>query len=189
MRVLRSIVVPVLEDALDRSLTLASSMDSRGYGRVGTATPRQRRLTGALMAAGLVGVCVGIYSTLDGTTPGFLAMPMLAVGAAVALAGFTLAGRRVDKTRYRPDRWQAAEVVVAVSGLAVAVVLFRTSEVDPTNLNPSLINLSWPLLAWVPVVGILVGVLPSFLTPPPVPPHAGLDDVPDDRHESLEVTR
>ena len=33
---------PVLEDALDRSLRLAAAMDSRGYGRRGTATRRER---------------------------------------------------------------------------------------------------------------------------------------------------
>ena len=32
---LRRIVVPVLEDALERSLSLAASMDARGYGRSG----------------------------------------------------------------------------------------------------------------------------------------------------------
>ena len=33
-------LMPVLEDALDRSLRLAAAMDSRGYGRTGTATRR-----------------------------------------------------------------------------------------------------------------------------------------------------
>ena len=41
IRALHSIVIPVLEDALERSLLLAASMDSRGYGRTGNATPRE----------------------------------------------------------------------------------------------------------------------------------------------------
>src|SRR4029079_7321038 len=32
LKALRMVVIPVLEDALDRSLLLAASMDSRGYG-------------------------------------------------------------------------------------------------------------------------------------------------------------
>ena len=44
---LRGIAIPVLEDALERSLRLAAAMDSRGYGRTGTATRRSRRVTGA----------------------------------------------------------------------------------------------------------------------------------------------
>ncbi|ONI82857.1 cobalt ABC transporter permease [Actinosynnema sp. ALI-1.44] len=171
-RALHAIIIPVLEDALDRSLRLAASMDSRGYGRAGRVEARARLFTGTLMIVGLLGVCVGVYATLDGSTPRFLAGPVLFTGVAIALVGFRLAGKRVKRTRYRPDRWRLAEVVVALSGIAVAVVLFASSSVDPTNLNPSLIDLSWPLLSWVPLAGVLFGVLPSFLTPPPLPPFA-----------------
>ncbi len=43
---LRRVLVPVLEDALERSLALAAGMDTRGYGRSSGATPRERRTTG-----------------------------------------------------------------------------------------------------------------------------------------------
>lgn len=174
-RALKSILIPVLADALDRSLRLAASMDSRGYGRAGEASRRSRWLTGTLMVLGLIGLCVGIYATLDGTTPRYLAAPMLVIGLAVALAGFTVAGRRVHRTRYRPDRWQPAEVVTAASGLGVAVLMFVSSAVDPSALNPSLINLEWPMLAWAPFLALLLGLLPAFLTPPPPPPFEGLE--------------
>ena len=36
------------------------------------------------MLAGLCGLCVGTYAVLDRTAPCVLALPMLAVGAAVA---------------------------------------------------------------------------------------------------------
>lgn len=173
---LRAIIIPVLEDALDRSLQLASSMDSRGYGRAGKIKPAVRLVTGLLMIAGLIGVCVGVYATLDGSTPRFLATPVLVVGLVVALVGFRTAGNRVQRTRYRPDRWHLAEVVTALSGIAVAVVMFATSSVDPTNLNPSLIDLSWPALSWVPLIGVLAGLIPSVLTPPPEPPYASFDE-------------
>lgn len=171
---LRAIVIPVLEDALDRSLQLAASMDARGYGRAGTVGARARLVTGTLMVVGLVGVCVGVYATLDGTTPRILAGPVLAAGVVVALVGFGLAGRRVQRTQYRPDRWRLAEVLVAASGVVVAGVLFATSSFDPSDVNPSLSPLSWPPVALVPLLGILVGVLPSFLTPPPRSPLAGV---------------
>ena len=77
---LRRFLVPVLEDALERSLRLAAGMDTRGYGRSGGATRRERRLTGALMLVGLCGVCVGVYAGLDHNAPRVLATPMLAVG-------------------------------------------------------------------------------------------------------------
>ena len=44
-------------------------MDTRGYGRSAGATPGERRATGALMIAGLRGICVGVYAGLDTTAP------------------------------------------------------------------------------------------------------------------------
>lgn len=169
MRVLHTVVIPVLEDAFDRSLALAASMDSRGYGRAGTATARARLVTGTLMLAGLVGVCVGVYATLDGTTPRILAGPVLVAGVILALAGFTAAGRRVQRSRYRPDRWLGPELLTGGAGIATAVVLFATSTVDPTNLHPSLVQLSWPAVSWLPLTGVLLALLPSVLTPWPEP--------------------
>ncbi|MEH3033204.1 MAG: energy-coupling factor transporter transmembrane component T [Aeromicrobium erythreum] len=164
----RTIVVPVLEDAFDRSLQLAASMDSRGYGRAGAAPRRDRAVTGTLMVTGLLGVCVGVYATLDGTAPRVLAGPVLAVGLVVAAVGFVVAGRRVERTRYRPDRWRLPELLVVASGVGTAVVLFLTSSFDPQDVYPSLTPLTWPPVATLPLVGVLLGVLPSFVAPPPL---------------------
>ncbi len=170
VRRLRAVVIPVLEDALERSLKLAASMDSRGYGRAGVADARRRALTGGLMILGLIGVCVGVYGSMDGTTPAWFGLPMLVAGTVVALVGFHLTGKHVHRTRYRPDRWQAAEVVVAVSGLVAAASLVVTGQVAPATLAPSLIDLSWPMLAWSTLAGVLCAVAPSFLTPRPPEP-------------------
>ncbi|WP_181770872.1 energy-coupling factor transporter transmembrane component T [Amycolatopsis pittospori] len=176
VKALHTVLIPVLEDALSRSLQLAASMDSRGYGRAGTVEARARLITGTLMIVGLIGVCVGVYATLDGSTPRYLAAPVLSAGVVIGLFGFWSAGKRVQRTRYRPDRWHLPELVVALSGIAVAAILFTTSEVDPMNMNPSLIDLSWPSLSWGPLLGVLIGVLPAFLTPVPEPPYAALEE-------------
>ncbi|WP_410651154.1 energy-coupling factor transporter transmembrane component T [Amycolatopsis sp. cmx-4-54] len=176
MKALHTILIPVLEDALSRSLQLAASMDSRGYGRAGLVEARTRLITGTLMIVGLLGVCVGVYATLDGSTPRYLAAPVLSVGVVIGLIGFWSAGKRVRRTRYRPDRWHPPEIVVAVSGIGVAATLFVTSSVNPMNMNPSLIGLSWPALSWGPLLGVLLGVVPAFLTPAPEPPFAALEE-------------
>lgn len=166
-RALKVVIVPVLEDALNRSLQLAASMDSRGYGRTGEASARSRRLTGLFMVSGLIGLGVGVYATLDATTPRYLAGPMLMAGLALATTGFVLAGRRVHRSRYRPDRWQSAELVTAGSGVVVAALLVAAPGVELGALNPSFITLAWPLLAWPPLLVLLLGLLPAWLTPPP----------------------
>lgn len=119
---LRRLVVPVLEDALERSLALAAGMDTRGYGRTAGLTRAQRRRTGALMLVGLAGICVGTYAVLDRTAPRFLALPMLALGVLAAVAGLASAGRQVQRSRYRPDRWRTPELVVVAGGLAAGAV-------------------------------------------------------------------
>lgn len=165
---MRMVVIPVLEDALDRSLLLAASMDSRGYGRVGDRSRATSRVTGGLLVAGLMGICVGAYALLDATTPRLLATPMLVAGVAVGALGVSLSGRGVNRSSYRPDTWQLAELVVVASGLTAGACVYLTSRVDPANLNPSLSPLAWPQVAWLPMVGVLVALVPALGTPAPV---------------------
>jgi energy-coupling factor transport system permease protein len=165
-QVIRTIVVPVLTDALDRSLSLAAAMDSRGYGRSADVPRRTRLTSSALLLGGLVGACVGTYGLLDSTVPRALGLPMLALGVAAAIGGLGLAGRRVRRTAYRPDPWTLDEWAVAACGMAVAAVLVTISQVDPADLHPSLVPLAWPSLSLAPVLGVLIGVLPAWLAPP-----------------------
>ena len=165
--ILRQVVVPVMTDALDRSILLAAAMDARGHGRTVESNPSRRLLSGALVLVGLCGVCVGVYGLLDATTPTALGVPMLVVGGAAAMGGFAIAGRSVRTSRYRPDPWRTAEWLVAASGIAVAAGLFLAGHVDPDNLNPSLQPLHWPTLQVLPLLAILMGALPAWIAPPP----------------------
>lgn len=157
VRALRSIVIPVMEDALDRSMQLAASMDARGYGRKGAADPQTSRLTAVLLVGGLLGVCVGAYATADMTAPRILAAPMLAAGFAVAGVGFWLSGRKVGQTRYRPDPWRGWEWFTALCGVAVAVTFFLDFTLSPVTL-----------------AGLVVAAMPALLTPEPTSPYAAL---------------
>ncbi|MDR1077341.1 MAG: energy-coupling factor transporter transmembrane protein EcfT [Propionibacteriaceae bacterium] len=166
---LRQVMMPVLADALDRSLDLAGAMDSRGYGQRGTVTARARHLTSGLLLLAAGGLCVGAYAALDtsGATPGWLGGAALGGGLLLAGVALRVAGRRARRTRYRPDRWRAAEVVVVLCGLAPALALSWLSRVHPTLAYPSVSPLVWPGLAPVELVGLLVAALPAWLTPPP----------------------
>lgn len=161
------VVIPVMTDALDRSLLLASAMDSRGYGRTGGVTVGARRVSGALVLSGLLGICVGTYGLLDSSSPRALGGPLLAVGAVVACAGLG-SGRDLNRrTRYRADRWAAEEWVVAATGVGVAAALSVVSSLDPSGLNPSLQPLRWPQLPLVAALAVLAGALPAAVAPRP----------------------
>jgi len=175
----RAVVVPVLHDAFERSLHLAASMDSRGYGRA-RAVPNgdavagrgtARRVTGALLLAGPVALCAGAYGLLDTTIPPGAGLACLAAGTASCAAGLVLAGRAVRRTRYRPDPWLAPEWVVAGAGVAGALALVAGTGFDPAALaGPD--TLSWPELPLLPAGIVLSMGLAALAAPPPatVPP-------------------
>ena len=165
-RALIGILIPVLEDALHRSLGLAAAMDARGYGRSAQVPVRTRRLTGALVIGGLIGICVGAYGVLDETVTPVLGLPMLLAGTAAAVAGFTLGGRRLDRTTYRPDPWTGIETLVAASGIVAAALMIAAGMTDPASLQPPIVPLGWPGLAPLATVGVLVAALPAWLAPP-----------------------
>jgi energy-coupling factor transport system permease protein len=165
---LRSTVVPVLEDALDRSLLLAASMDSRGYGRRGQRSPVASRVAGGLLICGLAGLAVGTYALLDATAPRYLATPALIGGLVAGVAGVAVSGRGVSRSAYRPDRWRLSELVTAASGLLAGALMYLTSQVDPANLNPSLTPLAWPQVDALAVLAVLIGLVPAFAAPLPL---------------------
>ncbi|MFI7221337.1 CbiQ family ECF transporter T component [Micromonospora maritima] len=168
-RALRGIALPVLADALDRSLALAAAMDSRGYGRTDAVPAGHRAATGALVLGGLVGVCAGTYALLDSSGTGRSGLPMLVAGLATAVAGMLLAGRRVRRSRYRPDRWRSAELLVAGAGLATAALTVLAGTVDPAALYPPVSPLTWPELTAPTVLAVAVAAAPAWLAPPPPP--------------------
>jgi energy-coupling factor transport system permease protein len=171
VRAWRAVAVPVLHDALDRSLLLAAGMDSRGYGRTGTATRASRRLTATLMLAGMAGLCAGAYGLLDATLPAALGVTGFAAGTALCLGGLVLGGRRVSRSRYRPDPWRWPEWAVCAAGIACAAGLCLHPGYSLAALNPAV--LAWPSLPLLPAAVILAAAAAGFAAPPPVVPGTG----------------
>ena len=167
LRSLVSVALPVLEEALERSIALAASMDSRGYGRRAEVSAATRRLTGTSTLLGLLGIAVGIYGVLDATSPPVLGLPTLLAGLVLAGGGLVLGGRRAVRTRYRPDPWTAPEWVTAGSGVAAAALVIVGGVIAPEALAPSTHPLVVPPLPLLPTVGVLLALLPAWLTPPP----------------------
>ncbi len=169
LRAVRAVAVPVLEDALSRSLLLAAAMDSRGYGRSRHVPIGLRRTTSALVLTGLLGLCLGLYGLLDGTAPPQLGVSALAAGIALSGGGLVLGGRRIQRSTYRPDPWRGPEWIVAGCGIVCAGIVLVSSSYDPLLLNPTLDPLSWPDLPLLPLLAVLLGVLPAWLSPLPEP--------------------
>lgn len=158
--------MPVLEGSLERSLDLAAAMDSRGFGRAAAVQPRYRRMSGPLVLAGLVGICIGLYGLLEGAAATAVAPGGLGVGLALAMAGMVLGGRGSMRTRYRPDPWRSPEWLVTSSGAAVALTFVVASIQGQAGMDLMVVPLLVPALPLLPFVGALAGLLPAWAAPP-----------------------
>ena len=161
-----AVALPVLEGALERSVTLAAAMDSRGYGRQAQRSPLVRHLTAAALLGALVLVVIGAYALLDASAPAVMGLPMLALGFALGITGFVLAGRRSVRTRYRPDPWSWPEWGVTLCAVATAATLLAMSIAGVPGLIAPVDPLGWPAVPLLAVAGILVSVLPALIAPP-----------------------
>ncbi len=160
VRGLRGVLVPVLEGALERAIQLAASMDSRGYGRRAQQPAGLRRTSAAGVLLGLGGAVVGTYQIIsaDGHA---LGVTLLSAGTLLAVCAGFVAGRRVRRTRYRPDPWRGPEWLV-VGCAAVVVAAYATTVHDPLAAG---VPWAWPTLRVVPFFATLLAALPAVATP------------------------
>ncbi|MEP6852859.1 MAG: energy-coupling factor transporter transmembrane component T [bacterium] len=159
---LHRLLVPVLEEGLERAIALAASMDARGYGRRRPGSRTGQVVTTGLLLLGLGAACAGTYVLVDPASAHTTGALILITGTALALTGSLLAGRRVARTRYRPPVWRAAEWLVVACGATVAVVVVTTMP-GPDAAGAVL---RWPQLPATALLAVLVGALPAVATPP-----------------------
>ena len=165
LRGLRGMAVPVLEGALERSLDLAASMDSRGYGRHGDVPDGRRRAGQAATLFGTLAIIAGVFGVLDNGAPFVLGIPMLAFGSVLLVASLRMARAASIRSRYRPDPWGAPEWVTVASGITALGVLVVAGHVGIDGLHPAYSPLVAPTLPLLPMLGILVAAVPAFASP------------------------
>jgi energy-coupling factor transport system permease protein len=166
-RELARLAVPVLDSALERSLDLAASMESRGYGRSVHRDARSRRWATALTFVGLCGVVAGVYGLLDGGSAPLLGLPLLVAGSTAATASLVVGARRDPRSRYRPDPWAAPEWMVLASGAAAGGLVLVAAQRGVPGIVLQTSPAVWPTLPWLPALGVLLGLLPAWLAPMP----------------------
>lgn len=115
--------VALLGEGLERSMTLAESMESRGFGTGAGGTAAPPWVSRAAVAGGLGLVAAGAYlrSTRPQTIWGNAAM---AAGAAVVLAALWSAGRRGRRSRFRHEVWRRRDTLVTgAAALSLAAIV------------------------------------------------------------------
>lgn len=163
------LAVPVLVGALERSLDLAASMESRGYGRVVQRTTGSTRLAGLLTLLGLSGLIVGLYGLLDATSPLLLGWPMLTLGVVAALGALAVGVKQDQRTHYRRERWATHEWLLAVTAVVPAVAMAAAASAQWAGVVPPQVPAHLPVVPLPLLAAILVGALAVAVTPlPPV---------------------
>ena len=168
------IAVPVLEDALERSIELAAAMDSRGFGRRGAVPAARRRLVSSAVVLGLVAVAIAVYELLDATSPTLIGLPLLVLGTAIACGAVLFGGRQPTRTKYRPDSWHASEWIVVTSGVAALAGMLVAGRLYPGSLRTTTYPLVVPQLPWPALVGLLLALVPAWATSPQTPAVQGI---------------
>ena len=155
-----ALLVPVLEDAIERSLALAAGMEARGFGRTVDLRHRGRLL--ALMLGAAMLLTVGVFLFLDGSHP-TLGVGFALVGATGTFTGLRLTGRRLRVTRHRPEPWGLRETGVALAGAGAAATVWM---LGPDILVPATEPLAWPQLPLIGLVAAALAALPLALSAP-----------------------
>jgi energy-coupling factor transport system permease protein len=176
--------LPVLEDALERSVELAAAMDSRGFGRRGAASAVRRRLVSSAVVVGLVAVAIAVYELLDATSPTLIGLPLLVLGTAVASGAVLFGGRQPTRTKYRPDSWHAAEWIVVGSGVAALAGMLVAGRLYPGSLHTTTYPLVVPQLPWPAVLGLVLALVPAWLNSPKIPALQGFSTVQQSAQDS-----
>lgn len=169
-----AIVIPVLEDAVERSMALAAGMEARGFARTRGAEGRGTLL---LMLSSLLIASLGAYLLLGSSDALLGALACLGLGVAGTSWGLRRAGHRLHVTRYRPHPWRLRETAIAACGVTAAAVTFLLLPAEA--LNPSTDPLVWPPLEPAMLAAAALAALPLALTRPPrrrqeVEPHASV---------------
>jgi len=116
---LTSIVIPALEDTMDRSLQLAASMDARGFGRRGALTNGQALLTRALSLLSASGFGVGTY-LLVATESQSWAVALLLTSCILVFVVIRITAKRNVKTAYRKQKFGLFDITIfLLTGLSV----------------------------------------------------------------------
>jgi len=146
IRDLAPLFIALLTEGLERSITLAESMEARGFGgqpalpaapgTVGVGCSKQNtRWAWPLTDRSLLGKSV-IALALTVLVSGAFALsyfPQKAIGGAALLMGgamlfvaLWMIGQGVQRSRYRRDRWEQRDTLIAVTSTATMLVVLVT---------------------------------------------------------------
>lgn len=121
LRNLGGLLIPVLEDSIQRSLDLAASMDSRGFGRRGVMSQRTAAISRLASLFGIVGLAIAGYLLLATAVPAYITVLLLVLSLGLFYTSVRLSAIHSIRTRLTIEKPGALDY--AVLGISAAVVI------------------------------------------------------------------
>jgi len=165
VRDLVPIVVPMLTGGLERAVTMAEALESRGFGAAHDSTAAQHRFGSPLIALGLASTTLAGYLIAVGSSRG--AILAAGTGLIALVVGWRMTGSvGVRRTYLRPIVWRTSDwLTVGGAALAIAAMCL-TFAADPSSLRyepyPSL---TVPRINPLLILAQLVLLIPAFIVP------------------------
>jgi len=168
LRSLLPLAVPLLAGGLDQAISLAESMESRGFSAMPAGGADTRAAAGGgtrlLLALGTAGVALGAFAGIYFRAAPAGGLVLLIAGLAAVAAAIYRLGRQTHHTRYRRETWRRRDTLacgdlLAALALILGIWLLRAAWWD---YSP------YPVLRWPPfepLAGLALGLLAAPAIP------------------------
>ncbi len=110
IRAIPGIVIPVLEDTIDQSMSLAASMSARGFGRKGKKTRVQQTLTRLLGLLAVACLAIGTFLLLVSPENLQLDLGLTIFGLIAAFLYIRMSSLGESRTKYINQRWRIGDI-------------------------------------------------------------------------------
>jgi energy-coupling factor transport system permease protein len=135
LRAVAPVAMPILATTLERAVTVAESMDARGFGRVrGDARAGEARARAAALAATMT-LMLGVVATMLRWGPPAAGWAALGAGAAGLAGALVSLSRTAERTAYHRERFTGWDAAVAAGSLTVAAAVLAVHRLEPGSLS------------------------------------------------------
>jgi energy-coupling factor transport system permease protein len=124
IKALPGLVIPVLEDTIDQSMTLAASMSARGFGRKGTQSKARLTLTRFTGLVGLVLIAVGAFLLILSPTNQVLDLSITSAGLLSTVAYIKMSALGSLRTRYMVQKFRTGDYVIYLFAVMLLTLAF-----------------------------------------------------------------
>lgn len=155
----RPIIIPLLVGGLERSMSLAESMVSRGYGS--TTDARLPVVIQLILLGGLIFSFVGWLLTYQSGIWGWV---LFVTGLLIIFFIVFLLGRNVKHTNYRPQPWHWQDWLIIITSIIILIFAFLPV---PLIENSTLFYTPYPGVR-LPGFDVVIGIGIFFLASPAI---------------------